>query len=209
MESVRTLVTLSFSVINTEKCIAKWVDLCFKIHQRWMNSWPDDQVDCKSMTRKFRNVKAQELAGCLKLWFPGGLHPWRSNNICIITLSQHRLCAGPSHLPENTPLHSCSSCSSPSFLSSSPFLLSTMHRSSYAHLHRPGSDYQPISEQRNNSKESKKKKKNCRGGNCSLTPCSDSSGSALTRTAGIPSSINILFLRLPVNGHRRGIRWEF
>lgn len=31
MESVRTLVTLSISVINTEKCIAKWVDLCFTI----------------------------------------------------------------------------------------------------------------------------------------------------------------------------------
>lgn len=54
-----------------------------------------------------------------------------------------------------------------------------------------------------------KKRRNCLENNFSLTPCSDSSGSALTRTAGIPSSINILFLRLPVNGYRGGVRRVF
>lgn len=43
---------------------------------------------------------------------------------------------------------------------------------------------------------------NCMKNNCSLTPRSDSRGSALTRTAGIPSSINILFLMASVSRER-------
>lgn len=38
--------------------------------------------------------------------------------------------------------------------------------------------------------------------NCSLTPLSDSRGSALTRTAGIPSSINILLLMASASQER-------
>lgn len=44
--------------------------------------------------------------------------------------------------------------------------------------------------------------KTCMKNNCSLTPLSDSRGSALTRTAGIPSSINILLLMASASRER-------
>lgn len=136
-----------------------------------------------------------------------------------------QLSAGPGHLPENTPMHSCSSCGSPPLLGSSPL-------PAYYHALRPlllaptlthlltlsltclglGVIIGPLP---GGGKESRKKKGwvggggDCLENNCSLTPCSDSRGSALTRTAGIPSSINILFLRLPVKGYRGGVRRVF
>lgn len=160
------------------------------------------------MTGKYRDVKGWERKEMAKIYsFPCGPLPWRSNNICIITLSQHWLFAGP----KNTPMHSWSSCASPPPLHGSSWLApcsptTPLSPQTLTHLHRPESDYKTVAGRRKARKESKKKRRNCLENNCTLTPCSDSSGSALTRTAGIPSSINILLLRLPVNEYRGGVR---
>lgn len=161
--------------------------------------------------------------------------PQSSDYICAITPSLHGLMLAPSHLPKRPqripapavallllllilllqPLLG-SSLLSAYYHALRPLLLAPTLTLSVTHLLRPGSDYQPIAGRRREGKESKegggekkKKKGNCLENNCSLTPCSDSRGSALTRTAGIPSSINILFLRLPVKEHRGGVRRVF
>ena len=96
---------------------------------------------------------------------------WLWFKVSLVTLlpgavtASAQLSAGPGHLPENTPMHSCSSCGSPPLLGSSllpayyhalrPLLLAPTLTHSLTHLLRPGSDYRPIAGRRKGKHEKK------------------------------------------------------
>lgn len=107
-----------------------WHCLGYFSSTRYIDSWTNEQTDDRSTTRKFRDVKLRELAGCLELWLPGGPHPSRSNNICIITLSQHRLLLALVTSPKTPQCIPVPAVSPLLLLVLLSFLLSTMHNSS-------------------------------------------------------------------------------
>lgn len=133
--------------------------------------------------------------------------PESSNSICAFTPSQDS--AGPSHLLKRP---HCILATAAALLPLLTTILS--NHSSQPHtqsLTCSGLEVIISLLPKGGKKESRKKRElsGKRLPSCSLTPCSDSRGSALTRTAGIPSSINILLLRLPVKEHRRSVRRVF